>query len=100
GSIRVLSDGEGKGTTVVLDFPALSATATPARSAAKASGRSNHRFVIVDDDSDGSEPLTIILRARGVHVDYFVAAADALHELARLTPPTAVISDIAMPQID
>ena len=61
---------------------------------------SNHRFVIVDDDSDGSEPLIIILRARGVHVDYFASATDALEELPRLTPPTVVISDIAMPQID
>jgi PAS domain S-box-containing protein len=109
GSIRVLSDGEGKGTTVVVEIPIHKrqpAQAKPdapaATPAAPPSKQASVRYsiVLVDDDVDGSEPLCILLRMKGVQIDYFKSATEALAKLPALTVPSAIVSDISMPTMD
>lgn len=105
GSIRVDSEGVGRGSTFVIELPAEVMLDAPESlpAAGQASPLAGKRIVIVEDDADGREALGLILRGANVDLRSFDRAASAYDYLARVPPserPDALISDIAMPEED
>lgn len=56
-------------------------------------------IVVVDDNADSLELVSIILEGYGARVSVAQSASEALDAIAR-TQPNILISDIAMPEID
>jgi PAS domain S-box-containing protein len=105
GKITVDSVGPGHGTTFTIVLPgrlveAGPSAAVPAEAPAPLAGK---RIVIVEDDADGREVLSLILRGAQAELRSFDRAATAFDYLAHAAPeeqPDALISDIAMPDED
>lgn len=108
GDITAHSDGLGKGATFTVRLP-WSAGPDPDGEPRQRSlnlvdrplaGRS---VVLVEDEDDAREALEIILRGAGAEVQSFNRAQRAYEHLTRLLPhqrPSALLSDIAMPDED
>lgn len=107
GTIRAISEGDGKGATFTVRIPLAPAdtdTLQPAdegRSTTKPVGARLRglRVVVVDDEPDGRQLLSTILEQAGAHVEIASNAADAL-ELVKTTRPDVLMSDIGMPNED
>ena len=105
GSIRVHSEGEGRGSEVTIRLPRASgATETAApRVAAQATGRSRssagRRILVADDNQAVRNSFAAILREMGHDVRL---AADGVQtvEVAEAWSPEFVIVDVHMPKID
>jgi PAS domain S-box-containing protein len=112
GSIRVASQGEGKGTTFFVQLP-LSIVhpeeARPPRIHPTAEIHSTetlalprlegiHIFVI-DDEADSRELVRTVLKDQGAHVTSYGSAQDGLAAL-KTTRPTVLICDVGMPKMD
>ena len=112
GSIRVTSQGEGRGATFFVDLPLsiiqLEEETSPRihPTAETQSGETLalpqldgiHAFV-VDDEPDAREILERVLRDQGAQVTSFGSAAEVLTAL-KSAKPTILISDIGMPEMD
>ena len=107
GRICVASTGPGQGTVFAIELPPhlLIDESRPQEEGAGA-GRSplaGKRIVIVEDDADGREALSLILRSAQAELQSFDCAAAAYDYLSHTPPqeqPDALISDIAMPGED
>ncbi|HEY3120279.1 MAG TPA: ATP-binding protein [Vicinamibacteria bacterium] len=109
GSIEAESAGEGKGSTFRVTLPKVRRPAEDdspeprARSADAAPGSAaalqGLRILVVDDDADAREGLTVLLEQWGGLVTPAGSAAEALVALQR-TRPHVLLSDIAMPGED
>jgi CheY-like chemotaxis protein len=115
GLVRAESDGEGRGATFIVSLPCLSMQAETERSnGAQATLESveaatpldqneesvkNLRVLVVDDDTDTREWLTMVLEVNGIAVESVESAEQALAALERLRPDL-LISDIGMPEED
>jgi PAS domain S-box-containing protein len=115
GLVRAESDGEGRGATFIVSLPCLSMQAeTEWPNGAKATRESveaatpldqneesvkNLRVLVVDDDTDTREWLTMVLEVNGIAVESVESAEQALAALERLRPDL-LISDIGMPEED
>jgi signal transduction histidine kinase/CheY-like chemotaxis protein len=102
GSIRVESEGAGKGTTFEVTLPLAGESDAPAPRAARADDTARLRGVkvlAVDDDDDGREFVRTLLAARGAEVRTAASAEEAL-EAMRREPPDVLLSDIGMPGTD
>jgi PAS domain S-box-containing protein len=109
GSVRVMSEGEGKGATFTVHLPAMSlsrervaAASEPQLSLApipQLPSLSGRRVLVVDDDGDTREVVTTVLTEVGATV---VAADSAAQALAAIetSRPDAIIADIGMPGED
>jgi PAS domain S-box-containing protein len=102
GTIRVESEGEGKGATFTVEFP----LANTKRSNNLASDRSEPtlnlkgmKILAIDDEADSLEILTTILNTYGADISGVTSAREALLLLDRLKPDL-LISDIGMPEMD
>ncbi|MCW7536299.1 PAS domain S-box protein [Aquabacterium sp. A7-Y] len=110
GRLRASSEGPGRGASFVVELPRRLAEA--ARQDVPAGQRSQDgrahplarkRIVVVEDDQDGREILSFILRDQNADLASFDNAAAAFRYLAELPAqqqPDALISDIAMPDED
>ncbi|RZJ16119.1 MAG: hybrid sensor histidine kinase/response regulator, partial [Haliea sp.] len=105
GQVRVESDGPGKGATVTLEIPALPAqqtgedlTVRPDFDDADAN-LSGVLILVVEDEPQNREMLTMILRDRGARV---LTAGDFDAALASLQQqrPAILVSDIGLPGRD
>jgi PAS domain S-box-containing protein len=112
GSIRVASQGEGKGATFFVDLPLsivqLEEHSTP-RIHPTAEGHPTetltlprlegvHVFV-VDDEPDARELLRTVLEDQGARVTSF-AGAEATLAALQTTKPTVLVCDVGMPHMD
>lgn len=110
GTATAASEGEGKGATFIVRLPiSAAAVAQPAEATAGAAGGEHGaqvagpiaglRILVVDDEADTRELLTVLLAAEGAMVE---AAGSAQQALARLgeTRFEIVVSDIGMPEED
>ena len=101
GSVEARSDGEGRGATFVLRLPAhdrQSADERPSeRRVDSGPGLDGVRVLVVDDEPDAREVLSMILTHEGAHV---AGAGDAATALAALDTfrPDIVLSDIGLAQ--
>jgi signal transduction histidine kinase len=101
GDISLESEGSGKGTTCTITLPIFdqsSATADAARDEMQ-QALSGLRLLVVEDDADARDVLSMILRGYGANV----TEADSGH--AALALPEAeqfdvLVSDIGLPDID
>jgi PAS domain S-box-containing protein len=97
GAVRLLSDGDGRGTTVTIRLPLIEPPQTVARPAPTVSGA--RRVLVVDDSTDAADSLAMLLELEGHDVATAYTAAAALEKAERLQPEIAFI-DIGLPQMD
>jgi signal transduction histidine kinase/CheY-like chemotaxis protein len=112
GSVTVESPGEGRGATFMVKMP-LAAVGGEDHLAKDHSGKSREnshsmigvlelsglRVLVVDDEADARDLISIILTQSGAEVKAVATAADALHELMEWRPDV-LVSDIGLPGED
>ena len=97
GTVQAFSEGHGRGSEFVIRLPA--ATAVKARAVAppvEFSSAAAQRILIVDDNADCANTLSMLLRMSGHAVETANGGLEAL-ELAARTPPDVVFLDIGLP---
>jgi PAS domain S-box-containing protein len=112
GSVHVQSPGEGQGTTFTLHFPLSVVRPAPnvaqrVHPTAEPPPLTNFampdltgiRILVVDDERDARELLSLLLEDCGASVSSAAGAIQALEILER-EPLDVLISDIGMPEID
>jgi|GEM_PF-1119366 len=106
GTVSAGSDGPGKGAVFTVLLPVLDSQLPPARRTGSSSfagpdqvDLKNVRVLVVDDDVDTLEFISMTLRFYGADVTTATNAADAL-PLFEKTRPHVVLSDIGMPGED
>jgi len=109
GSVRVESEGEGRGATFTITLPALAAHAAPSGEARRGSIISEShtslpsingvRVLLVDDLAEARELITLALVSDGAEVRSAASAAEGLSMLGEWRPDV-ILSDIAMPGED
>ncbi len=100
GTVSAASDGEGKGATFTLQLP-LAATRTASIAAigsrpAPDSKLTGLRVLLVEDEADARELLTLTLRVSGAEVQAVESAQQALLDLHSFKPDV-LLSDIGLP---
>ncbi len=111
GAVKAESAGENQGATFTVTLPLLStlldATDT---SVSVATGNGTHAehqarplnglsMLVVDDEPDARQWLTVVLETQGAQVRAVGSAAEALDAIEALKPD-ALVSDIGMPNMD
>jgi signal transduction histidine kinase len=108
GSVQADSPGPGLGATFTVRLPVLpsreaGAAQRPAMATRTAAGeptRLDHlRVVLVEDDDDGRQVLTMILEVAGAKVTATASVREALAALDTVRPDV-IVSDIGMPDED
>jgi two-component system, chemotaxis family, CheB/CheR fusion protein len=109
GAIRAESEGEGRGSTFVVDLPlsrasgsvreTLGVTITGEAPSESAGELRDMRVLIVDDFADTRDVVTAVLHRYGAEVTAVGSAEEALNELAGSTFDV-LVCDIAMPGLD
>jgi signal transduction histidine kinase len=103
GRITADSEGRGHGTTFSVELPLAAAVdgTLPRTACAPAQGRALEgvRLLLVEDDADSREMMTLVLEHSGAVV---IPAANALTALAKLkeVEPQVLLADVGLPQMD
>jgi CheY-like chemotaxis protein/anti-sigma regulatory factor (Ser/Thr protein kinase) len=90
---------EGKGTTVTVQLPAVAAAVTEAPRATRPAGVTSLRILVVDDEQDVREALTLLLRQQGHIVACAASGRAALDHLATGLNVDLVLTDLGMPDM-
>lgn len=102
GSIRAETKGPNKGSTFVVELPAVphgQALKSPARSwLGRGANTAPLRMLVVEDHADTARTLSRILAASGHAVKTATSAADAL-ALAGAHPFDIIVSDLGLPDM-
>jgi len=103
GTVAAESAGEGYGTAFIVRLP-LAESGEGARPGPAASGGSppalqGMQILVVDDDRDALDVLTLVLTEAGAAVRTAASATEALG-LLRWIRPDVLVSDLAMPDED
>ena len=101
GSVRVESEGEGKGAEFTVCLPALASALpppTPAAAARLASTQGGQRVLIVDDNVDSAESMAMLLANHGYETRTAYNGTNALRSAEEFRP-VAVLLDIGLPDI-
>jgi len=104
GSVKVKSDGPGKGSEFVIRLPTAVRAAREATCGESAPGMPpprlpRRRVLVVDDNVDAAESLAVVLRLAGQEVRVVHDGAAAL-EAAHADRPDVIFLDIGMPGMD
>ena len=101
GRVTAHSDGPGKGSrfTVYLPIATRAADAAVDTDADPASRTLARRIIVVDDNRDAADTLSMALRQHGADVQTTYSAIDALEAL-RPNSQAVVIADLGMPELD
>ncbi len=100
GTVAVTSAGEGEGCEFVVRLPVVSVpAATPADLAVSPQPPSERRIVIVDDNRDNADSLSILLEMAGNKTYMAHDGMEALAEIERHRPEV-VLLDIGLPKLD
>ena len=103
GTIAAHSAGLGHGTTIAVEFPAMTMAdvqqATQPQRPTQTLRFDDIVILVVDDQGDSREVLTAMLQHRGATVVQSESAEAALRLLAT-TAVDVMIADIAMPEVD
>lgn len=98
GEIAILSEGEGKGTEVTVRLPVVCRNQAE-HTAATTHGMPPARILLVDDNADATEALSMLLTLDGHEVKRAQTGLEALSIVKSFTPDIALI-DINMPGMD
>ena len=103
GTVTAHSGGRGQGSRFTVYLPVgggVVGTATPdPHSSDDSTPALERRVIVVDDNRDAADTLSMVLRQHGAQVQTAYSAADALQVL----PPNSnvtVIADLGMPELD
>ncbi|MFT3839072.1 MAG: ATP-binding protein [Myxococcaceae bacterium] len=100
GTIEAKSEGEGKGTEMIIRLPLWEAAEAPARSAPRAATPlKRRRVMVIDDNEDSAQTLAEMMDLWGHEVVTFARASDAL-EKAPSFKPEVMFVDIGLPDLD
>lgn len=107
GEITVKSDGLGKGSEFSFYLPVPAEDALPLSPAGSQSHNwdsvshqlKDHAFLVIDDEPDAREMLSLIIRENGARVDCAASVEEALLKLDE-NDYSIIISDIGMPEQD
>jgi PAS domain S-box-containing protein len=103
GSVACTSEGVGKGSVFTLRLPLMQGASAdePADTAAKPESRQRRqlRIVVVDDNKDAAQTLSMLLQAEGYEVWTEFDPHDALERAASRTADVYLL-DIGLPDID
>lgn len=99
GAIEATSEGEGKGTEFVVRLPLLLEAPVPAQEAVHSSESATGRIMVVDDDAEAGESMSILLRLYGYDVECANDLKSAL-QIGQDFRPQVVLMDLSMPQAD
>ncbi|WP_244818660.1 ATP-binding protein [Caballeronia sp. Lep1P3] len=104
GSVYAWSGGPGQGSTCVVCLPCLEVTHAVVHRVDKEAARGSSslaglKVLIVDDNTDASEALGMLVETAGNDVEYASHATTAL-ELAGRWRPDVCLLDIGLPDID
>ncbi|WP_235012388.1 hybrid sensor histidine kinase/response regulator [Caballeronia catudaia] len=98
GDVSVYSDGEGRGTEVILRMPIV-LRSTVEHSAPTTHGIPPIRILLVDDSADATEALAMLLTLDGHEVKRAQSGQEALSLVESYNPDVALI-DVHMPGMD
>jgi PAS domain S-box-containing protein len=98
GSISVHSEGQGHGSRFEMRLPLLERVA-PAEAHAPAMQVTPRRILVVDDNEDAADSLTMVLQLDGHEVACAYTAEDAL-ALAPAFAPEVALLDVGLPRMD
>jgi signal transduction histidine kinase/ActR/RegA family two-component response regulator len=96
GSVRVASEGRGRGTTFVVTLPLADLKVLPAKSAAAPVAASRLRVLVIEDNPDAADSLNVLLELMGHDVSVAYAGVSGI-ETARLSRPDVVLCDLGLP---
>jgi signal transduction histidine kinase/ActR/RegA family two-component response regulator len=102
GSVRADSDGEGRGSTFTARIPlaAPGAAVVDARRGSVGERRASpQRVLVVDDNVDSADSLSLLLSAYGHTVDTAYTGQAGL-DAAEQAPPDFAILDLGLPDMD
>jgi PAS domain S-box-containing protein len=99
GSIHADSAGPGKGSVFTVRLPLAAGSVCAAEAAPVHTAPARVRIVLVDDNQDAAEMLSMALDMLGCEVAVAHSAAQAL-ELIPLTDPAVVLLDIGLPDMN
>ena len=103
GEIRAESGGRRRGTQVIVRLPllreAFDVVEDARRAAAEAEELPSLRILVVDDNEDSAETLSVLLRLWG-HEVWAASSGDEALRVARQARPAAIILDIGLPGMD
>ena len=101
GSIKAQSEGTGKGAEFVVRLPMIreATNVPPATGDEMVPLKSSLRVLIVDDNRDGADSLSMMLRAMGTHTRTAYDGAEALVATQEFQPHV-ILLDIGLPKIN
>ncbi|MGK7951134.1 MAG: PAS domain S-box protein [Xenococcaceae cyanobacterium] len=105
GSVSVTSPGEGQGATFSVKLPLMNTPNTDrgnnnsSLEAVKPDRFNNLRVLVIEDEIDSRDILTLVLEQEGATVTPVKSASEALAAIKNSTFDL-IVSDIGMPQID
>jgi len=101
GTVEAESDGLGRGSTFVVRLPALpqSATEKPRETGGPTAFGAARRILVIDDDPDVADSLTMLLETFGATVRVAYSGAAGLELLAAFRPEL-IFLDLGMPEMD
>lgn len=102
GSVSAASAGPGQGSEFIIRLPAAQASTSelaPATPPAEALATTSRRILIVDDNVDAAELLSILLERYG-HATSVVNDARSALDISGMTKPEVAILDIGLPDMD
>ncbi len=105
GSVEARSEGPGRGSEFIVRLPLVEAPEeknddlTPSRSATRPQQAGSHRVLVVDDNRDAAESMTVLLEIWGHEVRIANDGPGAL-ALAAEYQPDIVLLDIGLPGMD
>ena len=98
GTIEARSDGIGRGSEFTLTLPIVATEAAPAPSPLSERAAAPQRILVVDDNQDAAESLTVLLQIAG-HDVHNAFDGEAAVSVAQLVRPDVVILDLGMPVV-
>ncbi len=100
GSVTAQSDGLGKGSRFIVQLPQVDGPEdAPAPSESQLMSLRGRRILVVDDNVDTAEMLSILLKAEGHEVALAFDGADAM-QVFETFAPDSVLLDLGLPDID
>ncbi|MES2535687.1 MAG: response regulator [Pseudomonadota bacterium] len=99
GSVSAYSAGAGEGSTFTLHLPRAAHEEPPLETPLAAGGPASHTVLLIEDNEDGREMMSLMLKAYGNRV---LKAADGIEGLriAAEGRPDIALVDIGLPGID
>jgi signal transduction histidine kinase/ActR/RegA family two-component response regulator len=98
GTIEAFSDGDARGSLFTVRLP-LSTAAPAPRDAGPSTISAARRILVVDDNADSAESLSMLLESMGHQAETALGGAEGLAQGERLRPDL-VFLDLGMPGMD